>query len=115
MDSLGEKTARWKRDRPLIAPGGQRRYGFTPRPAGFRWYHTHAFAGNDLKRGGYTGQFGCFYIEPKQAPGAYDQEVFLTLHDWSAYMAVVGMRRWMCFMTMRRLMTACSGVAILLK
>ncbi len=71
---------------PMIAPGGQRRYGFTPRPAGFRWYHTHAFAGHDLKRGGYTGQFGCFYIEPKQAPGAYDQEVFLTLHDWSAYM-----------------------------
>jgi FtsP/CotA-like multicopper oxidase with cupredoxin domain len=71
---------------PVIAPGGQRRYRFTPRPAGFRWYHTHAFAGHDLKRGGYTGQFGCFYIEPKQAPGAYDQKLFLTLHDWSAYM-----------------------------
>jgi FtsP/CotA-like multicopper oxidase with cupredoxin domain len=71
---------------PMIAPGGQRRYSFTPRPAGFRWYHTHAFAGHDLKRGGYTGQFGCFYIEPKQAPGAYDQEIFLTLHDWNAYM-----------------------------
>ena len=71
---------------PMVARGGQRRYSFTPRPAGFRWYHTHAFAGHDLKRGGYTGQFGCFYIEPKQAPGAYDQEVFLTLHDWNAYM-----------------------------
>jgi FtsP/CotA-like multicopper oxidase with cupredoxin domain len=70
---------------PMIAPGGQRRYRFTPRPAGFRWYHTHAFAGHDLGRGGYTGQFGCFYIEPKQAPGAYDQEVFFTLHDWNAY------------------------------
>ena len=51
---------------PMIAPGGQRRYSFTPRPAGFRWYHTHTFAGHDLKRGAYTGQFGCFYIEPKQ-------------------------------------------------
>jgi FtsP/CotA-like multicopper oxidase with cupredoxin domain len=71
---------------PMIAPGGQRRHSFTPRPAGFRWYHTHAFAGHDLNRGGYTGQFGCFYIEPKQAPGAYDQEIFLTLHDWNAYM-----------------------------
>jgi FtsP/CotA-like multicopper oxidase with cupredoxin domain len=71
---------------PMIGPGGQRRYSFTPRPAGFRWYHTHAFAGRDLKRGGYTGQFGCFYIDPKQAPGAYDQEIFLTLHDWNAYM-----------------------------
>ncbi len=71
---------------PMIAPGSHRRYSFTPRPAGFRWYHTHAFAGHDLKRGGYTGQFGCFYIEPKQEPGAYDQEIFLTLHDWNAYM-----------------------------
>ena len=71
---------------PMIAPGGQRRYSFTPRPAGFRWYHTHAFAGHDVKRGGYSGQFGCFYIEPKQEPGAYDQEIFLTLHDWNAYM-----------------------------
>jgi FtsP/CotA-like multicopper oxidase with cupredoxin domain len=71
---------------PMIVPGGQRRYHFTPQPAGFRWYHTHAFAGHDLKRGGYTGQFGCFYIDPKQAPGAYDQEIFLTLHDWNAYM-----------------------------
>src|SRR6202050_1695271 len=51
---------------PMIAAGGQRRYSVTPRPTGFRWYHTHAFAGHDLKRGGYTGQFGCFYIEPKQ-------------------------------------------------
>ncbi len=71
---------------PMIAPGAQRRYSFTPRPAGFRWYHTHAFAGHDLKRGAYTGQFGCFYIEPKQSPVACDQEIFLTLHDWNAYM-----------------------------
>jgi FtsP/CotA-like multicopper oxidase with cupredoxin domain len=71
---------------PMIAAGGQRRYVFTPRPAGFRWYHTHTFAGHDLNRAAYTGQFGCFYIEPKQASGAYDQEIFLTLHDWNAYM-----------------------------
>ena len=71
---------------PMIAAGAQRRYSFTPRPSGFRWYHTHTFAGHDLKRGTYTGQFGCFYIEPQQSPGAYDQEIFLTLHDWNAYM-----------------------------
>ena len=71
---------------PLIAPGAQRRYSFTPRPAGFRWYHTHTSAGHDLKRATYTGQFGCFYIEPKQSLGTYDQEIFLTLHDWNAYM-----------------------------
>ena len=74
----------------MIAPGAQFRYLFTPQPAGFRWYHTHTFAGHDLKRGTYTGQFGCFYIEPKNDPGAYDQEIFLTLHDWNAYMAASG-------------------------
>ncbi len=71
---------------PMIAPGAQLRYSFTPRPSGFRWYHTHTYAGHDLKRGAYTGQFGCFYIEPKNDPGAYDEEIFLTLHDWNAYM-----------------------------
>jgi FtsP/CotA-like multicopper oxidase with cupredoxin domain len=71
---------------PMIAPGRQRRYNFTPKPSGLRWYHTHTYAGHDLKRGTYSGQFGCFYIEPKDEPGAYDQEVFLTLHDWNAYM-----------------------------
>ena len=71
---------------PMIEARGQLRYSFTPQPAGFRWYHTHTFAGHDLKRGMYTGQFGCFYIEPKKEPGAYDQEIFLTLHDWNAYM-----------------------------
>jgi FtsP/CotA-like multicopper oxidase with cupredoxin domain len=71
---------------PMIAPGGLQRYHFTPQPAGFRWYHTHTYAGHDLKKAAYTGQFGCFYIEPKNEPGAYDQEVFLTLHDWNAYM-----------------------------
>jgi FtsP/CotA-like multicopper oxidase with cupredoxin domain len=71
---------------PMIAPGGQQRYSFTPRPAGLRWYHTHTYAGHDLKRALFSGQFGCFYVEPKQEAGAYDQEIFLTLHDWSAHM-----------------------------
>src|SRR5215469_7586860 len=71
---------------PMIAPGTERRYSFTPQPAGFRWYHTHTYAGHDLKRAAYTGQFGCFYLEAKDEPGAYDHEIFLTLHDWNAYM-----------------------------
>lgn len=75
---------------PMIAPGSQFRYAFTPEPAGFRWYHTHTFAGHDLKRGTYSGQFGCFFIEPKTMPASYSQidaEFFLTLHDWNAYMS----------------------------
>src|SRR5579862_4583272 len=59
---------------------------FTPRPAGLRWYHTHTYAGHNLKKATYTGQFGCFYIEPKENAGSYDQEIFLALHDWNAHM-----------------------------
>jgi FtsP/CotA-like multicopper oxidase with cupredoxin domain len=75
---------------PMIAPGAQFRYSFTPQPAGFRWYHTHIFAGHNLNRATYSGQFGCFYVEPKNEPGAYDQEVFMILHDWNAYMGSSG-------------------------
>ncbi len=71
---------------PMIQPQGSYRYSFTPRPAGFRWYHTHTFAGHNLKKATYSGQFGCFYIEPKENPGNYDHEIFLALHDWNAYM-----------------------------
>jgi FtsP/CotA-like multicopper oxidase with cupredoxin domain len=84
MDGASEEGS------PMIPPGSQLRYAFTPRPAGFRWYHTHVFAGHDLKRATYSGEFGCFYIEPKNDPGAYDQEIFLTLHDWNAYMGGSG-------------------------
>ncbi len=84
MDGAAEEGS------PMIAPGKQFRYSFTPRPAGFRYYHTHTFAGHDLKRGTYTGQFGCFYIESKDDAGAYDQEIFLTLHDWNAFMETSG-------------------------
>jgi FtsP/CotA-like multicopper oxidase with cupredoxin domain len=71
---------------PMIAPGETFTYAFSPRPAGFRWYHTHTYAGHNLKLGQYGAQFGCFYVEPKINPGAFDQELFLTLHDWNAYM-----------------------------
>ena len=69
---------------PAIPAGGHARYTFTPRPAGFRWYHTHVFAGKDLHRGQYTGEHGFLLIEPRDNPGRYDQEIFLALHDWDA-------------------------------
>jgi FtsP/CotA-like multicopper oxidase with cupredoxin domain len=68
---------------PHIAPGNIASYTFTPRPAGFRWYHTHTFAGRDLKKSQYTGQHGFLYIEPRHNPAPYDQEFFLSLHDWN--------------------------------
>ena len=67
---------------PFILPHGMRRIAFVPRPAGFRFYHTHVVAGGDLNRGTYTGQVGPVYIEPKNEPGAYDSEVFLVLKEF---------------------------------
>jgi FtsP/CotA-like multicopper oxidase with cupredoxin domain len=75
---------------PMIPPGGHARYTFSPTPAGFRWYHTHTFAGEDLKKAQYSGQHGFLLIEPKENPARYDQEFFLALHDWDGEMTGSG-------------------------
>jgi FtsP/CotA-like multicopper oxidase with cupredoxin domain len=70
---------------PMIPPGDSARYTFTPNPAGFRWFHTHTFAGNDLRKAQYGGQHGFLLIEPSTPdPNAptFDREIFLALHDW---------------------------------
>jgi FtsP/CotA-like multicopper oxidase with cupredoxin domain len=67
---------------PFIPAHGMRRIAFTPRPAGFRFYHTHNRAGADLHAGQYSGQVGPVYIEPKHDPGLYDREVFLVLKEF---------------------------------
>jgi len=72
---------------PHVPRNGRARYTFTPEPAGFRWYHTHTFAGHDLKRGGFTGQHGFLLVEPRENPARYDREIFLGLHDWDGVLA----------------------------
>jgi FtsP/CotA-like multicopper oxidase with cupredoxin domain len=67
---------------PFVPARGMRRVSFIPKPAGFRFYHTHIVAGGDLNRGTYTGQAGSVYIEPKNNPGAYDREVFLVMKEF---------------------------------
>ena len=67
---------------PFVPAHGMRRITLTPKPTGFRFYHTHVVAGGDLNRGFYTGQVGPVYIEPKNDPGAYDREIFLTLKEF---------------------------------
>src|SRR5215472_1237549 len=67
---------------PFISPHGSRRITFTPGPSGFRFYHTHVRAGADLSKGQYSGLVGPVYIEPKDNPGAYDHEVFLTMKEF---------------------------------
>ena len=75
---------------PMIPAGGRARYTFTPRPSGFRWYHTHVFAGKDLHKGQYTGEHGFLLIEPRDNPARYDQEIFLALHDWDGQLLASG-------------------------
>jgi len=67
---------------PFIPAHGQRRIAFAPRPAGFRFYHSHNRAGADLHAGQYSGQVGPVYIEPRHEPGNYDREVFLVLKEF---------------------------------
>ena len=67
---------------PFIAAHGTRRITFTPRPSGLRFYHTHVRAGADLSRGQYNGLAGPVYIEPRNHPGNYDREIFLTLKEF---------------------------------
>jgi FtsP/CotA-like multicopper oxidase with cupredoxin domain len=70
---------------PSVPPNGRRRFQFTPRPAGTRWYHSHAMSNGDLHRGSYTGQFGFLMIDSGSDPGHYDQELFLALRDWEPF------------------------------
>lgn len=67
---------------PFIPAHGKRRIVFTPRPAGFRFYHTHNRAGANLAAGQYSGEVGPVFIEPKHEPGRYDREVFLVLKEF---------------------------------
>lgn len=65
---------------------GRLRYRLTPFPSGCRYVHTHAMAMSDLNRSTFTGQFGFVWVEPRNNPGRYDQEVFLATHEWSPYL-----------------------------
>jgi len=67
---------------PFIPPHGSRRISFVAGPSGLRFYHTHVRAGADLAAGQYSGLVGPVYIEPKENPGRYDREVFLTMKEF---------------------------------
>jgi len=80
IDSLNDGAM--EEGSPMIPAGGRLRYSFTPRPSGTRWYHTHASAGSNLSLSTYTGQFGFLLVDGKEAPGHFDQEIFLAIHHW---------------------------------
>ena len=68
-----------------VPPHGHLRYRMTPQVSGSRWVHTHAMSMDDLSAGLYSGQFGFVYVEPKVNPGRYDQEIFLSTHEWQPF------------------------------
>jgi len=70
---------------PHIPPHDHRRYTFTARPAGARWYHSHGHAGRNLHRTTYSGQFGLFIVESANDPGRYDLDVPIILHEWDPF------------------------------
>jgi FtsP/CotA-like multicopper oxidase with cupredoxin domain len=75
---------------PDVPAHGHRRYRFTPKPAGTRWYHTHSMAHADLSRAGFSGQYGFAIVEPARHPGAYDQEICIAAHHWEPSLAPKG-------------------------
>ncbi len=79
---------------PMVAPGKTRRVRFTPRPAGTRWYHTHAPAFDNLSLGAYTGQFGFLLVEGRDQAAPYDREIQLAVHHWEpAFIPMAAMLR----------------------
>ena len=75
---------------PMIPAGATGTYHFAPRPAGTRWYHSHAMAGGDLDRAGYSGQFGFLLVEPRHDPARHDREVLLAVHHWGGELMQMG-------------------------
>src|ERR1035438_8042300 len=75
---------------PMVPAHGQRRYSFVPPPAGPRWYHSHVYAGRNLSRSTYSGQYGLLIVEPSQNPARYDREIPLALHGWNPYLSTHG-------------------------
>lgn len=80
IDSLNDGAM--EEGSPMIAAGQTHRYSFTAKPAGTRWYHTHAGAYGNLAMGTYTGQFGFLLIEGGQPAPQHDMEVNLAIHHW---------------------------------
>ncbi len=80
---------------PIIPAGQSHVYSFTPKPAGTRWYHSHAMAMTDLTRSTYSGEFGFLIIEPAAGePGRYDREVLLAARRWEgSWVSMQDMRK----------------------
>lgn len=61
-----------------IRPGHVFTYEFDARPAGTRWYHTHAHNGDQMDK----GLYGVFVIDPSEEQRRYHREYVLALGSW---------------------------------
>jgi FtsP/CotA-like multicopper oxidase with cupredoxin domain len=75
---------------PHVPRHGSRRYAFTPKPSGTRWYHSHITSGRNFQTGTYSGQFGMMIVESGDDSGGWDQEVPIILHEWAPRLVTEG-------------------------
>jgi FtsP/CotA-like multicopper oxidase with cupredoxin domain/plastocyanin len=61
-----------------VAPGESFVYEFVARPAGSRWYHSHADPALQVP----LGLYGPLVVEPRLAGRSYDREYTLMLAEW---------------------------------
>jgi FtsP/CotA-like multicopper oxidase with cupredoxin domain len=61
---------------PFIPAHGMRRVAYTPRPAGFRFYHSHVIPKADLSKGTYSGQIGPYISNQATSPAATTARFF---------------------------------------
>lgn len=69
-----------------ISATGRLHYVLPPQRAGSFYVHSHAMTHGNMTAGMYSGQFTFVYVDPRNNPGRYDREVFLSTHEWEAYM-----------------------------
>jgi FtsP/CotA-like multicopper oxidase with cupredoxin domain/plastocyanin len=61
-----------------VAPGEVFVYEFVAKPAGSRWYHSHADPALQIP----MGLYGPFVVEPRLPGPSYDREYILMLAEW---------------------------------
>ena len=69
-----------------VPAAGRLRYVLPAQRSGSFYVHSHAMAHGNMAAGMYSGQFAFVYVEPRHNPGRYDREVFLSTHEWDAFM-----------------------------
>jgi FtsP/CotA-like multicopper oxidase with cupredoxin domain len=65
-----------------VEPGESFTYEFIAKPAGTRWYHSHADVAVQVA----LGLYGQFIVEPKQPETTYDRDYTVILAEWDSHL-----------------------------